>query len=157
MKAAALEESKKQQVIVGTYSMSSEAVNIPSLEAIILATSRKDIEQSIGRSVRKDQVHGEKNLPITVDIMDMGHGVFWKQYKTRVENYTALGYNVHKTKAIYFSNSESMNRSLIDAELKHRFKPFIDIAQSSLASSSSSSSSSSSTFSSVSRKRKASD
>jgi superfamily II DNA or RNA helicase len=49
MKADALELSATKKVVLGTFAMASEGMNIPSLNTLILATSKSDIIQSIGR------------------------------------------------------------------------------------------------------------
>ncbi len=53
MKEAQLKKSESCRVILGSYSMSSEGMDIPSLNTLILASPKSDIEQSIGRILRK--------------------------------------------------------------------------------------------------------
>lgn len=66
MKQSKLDESEKAQVIFGTFSMASEALDIPDLNTLVMATPRKEIEQTVGRILRK--VH--EIQPIVVDIVD---------------------------------------------------------------------------------------
>ena len=66
MKQAKLDESEKAQVIFGTFSMASEALDIPDLNTLVMATPRKEIEQTIGRILRK--VHEVQ--PTVIDIVD---------------------------------------------------------------------------------------
>ena len=66
MKQNKLDESEKAQVIFGTFSMASEALDIPDLNTLVMTTPRKEIEQTIGRILRK--VHQVQ--PIVVDIID---------------------------------------------------------------------------------------
>ena len=67
MKQKDLDESSKSQIILGTYAMASEGLDIPDLNCLILCTPRKQIEQSIGRIVRKLD---DNTLPIVYDIID---------------------------------------------------------------------------------------
>jgi len=66
MKQSKLDESEKAQVIFGTFSMASEALDIPDLNTLVMTTPRKEIEQTVGRILRK--VHEVQ--PIVVDIVD---------------------------------------------------------------------------------------
>lgn len=66
MKQDKLDESAKSQVLLGSYGMASEGLDIPSLNSLILATPRKSVEQSVGRIVRR--AHNVR--PIVVDIVD---------------------------------------------------------------------------------------
>jgi superfamily II DNA or RNA helicase len=66
MKQTKLDESEKAQVIFGTFSMASEALDIPELNTLVMTTPRKEIEQTVGRILRK--VHEVQ--PIIVDIVD---------------------------------------------------------------------------------------
>ena len=54
MKAKDRKESENKSVVLGTYNMASEGMDIPSLDTVILASPRSDIRQSIGRILRKN-------------------------------------------------------------------------------------------------------
>ena len=60
MKQKDLDISEKANVILGTFPMSSEGLDIPTLDSIIFATPKSSIEQSIGRITRKKH----EELPI---------------------------------------------------------------------------------------------
>jgi len=64
-KARAL--SEQCQIILGTFQMASEALDIPALDAGILATPHADVEQAVGRICR---LQDEKKQPVLVDIFD---------------------------------------------------------------------------------------
>ena len=66
MKQTKLDESEKAQVIFGTFSMASEALDIPDLNTLVMTTPRKEVEQTIGRILRKAHLI----YPIVVDIVD---------------------------------------------------------------------------------------
>jgi superfamily II DNA or RNA helicase len=67
MKQSKLDESEKAQIIFGTYSMASEALDIPELNTLIMVTPRKEIEQTVGRITRKKDHIVQ---PLIIDIVD---------------------------------------------------------------------------------------
>lgn len=67
MKEDALKESSEKDVILGTYPMASEGLDIPSLNTLILATPRSKITQSVGRILRKERTDIN---PLVIDIID---------------------------------------------------------------------------------------
>ena len=77
MKEAALKETESKQIVLATYAMAAEALDIKTLNSLVLATPKTDIVQSVGRILR---VKHEK--PIVVDIVDR-HDVFRKQWLQR--------------------------------------------------------------------------
>ena len=61
-----LDKASNARVILGTYAMSSEGFDVPSLNTLIFASSKTDIEQSVGRVLRK--IH---DIPVIIyDICD---------------------------------------------------------------------------------------
>lgn len=80
------------QVLLASYAMASEAMNIKTLNTVILASPRKNVEQSTGRILRvrpdQRQVH-----PIIVDIVDV-HRMYRSQWKKRSIYYKKCTYNV---------------------------------------------------------------
>lgn len=68
MKEKKLDEAESADIIFSTYQMSSEGLDIPTLNTIILTTSRKNVEQSVGRILRKQS--NFEVLPLIVDIVD---------------------------------------------------------------------------------------
>lgn len=67
MKREALEASEQCQVVLGTYAMSAEGLDISGLNTLLLATPRTDIEQSVGR-VQRDP---DPSKPVRcLDIVD---------------------------------------------------------------------------------------
>tara|TARA_B110000208_G_scaffold29928_1_gene39362 strand:+ start:425 stop:1897 length:1473 start_codon:yes stop_codon:yes gene_type:complete len=92
MKQKALKESEGCSIILGTYPMSSEGLDIPTLDALIFATPKSNIQQSIGRITRKKH----KTDPIAYDIVDK-FCMFPNQYKKRERLYKKLQYKVFKT------------------------------------------------------------
>ena len=80
------------QVLLATYQMASEAMNIKSLNAMIMASPRKKVEQSTGRILRvapdKRQV-----APLIIDVVDQ-HDMYVNQYWQRKRYYKKCAYTV---------------------------------------------------------------
>jgi superfamily II DNA or RNA helicase len=91
MKEAALKESESKTVIIATYSMAAEALDIKTLTTLIMATPKTDIEQAVGRILREKHAQ-----PIVVDIIDT-HIIFQKQWIKRKKFYKAQNYKIIET------------------------------------------------------------
>jgi len=69
-------------ILLGTYSLAKEGLDIPRLERLYLAIPQKDygvITQCIGRIARKE----EKRDPICVDFVDININYFYKTWQRR--------------------------------------------------------------------------
>ena len=91
MKQEDLKKSENNQILLGTYTMSSEGMDIPDLNSVVFASPKSDIIQSIGRILRKQ--HPE--TPIAWDIVDDGIQIFKNQYKKRQSYYKKMKYNIN--------------------------------------------------------------
>jgi len=91
MKEAALKESETKKVIVASYAMAAEGLDIKSLTTLIMATPKTDIEQSVGRILREK--HGS---PVVVDIIDE-HDPFKNQWNKRKIFYKKQNYKIIQT------------------------------------------------------------
>ena len=88
MKQTALKKSETCRVILGTFAMAEEALDIKTLTTMLFATSRTDVTQAVGRILR---VRHER--PLVVDIVDE-HQVFQNQWTKRASFYKKNGYNI---------------------------------------------------------------
>jgi superfamily II DNA or RNA helicase len=88
MKEKDLKETEEKQVVLATYSMAAEALDIKTLSILIMATPKKDIEQSVGRILRVKHAN-----PIVIDIVDP-HSLFQNQFATRKRFYKKCNYNI---------------------------------------------------------------
>ena len=88
MKETALKETEGKKVVIATYSMAAEALDIKTLTTLIMATPKTDIEQSVGRILRE-----KHNNPIVVDIID-GHDLFQNQWRKRKTFYKKENYKI---------------------------------------------------------------
>ena len=90
MKTSDREKSKSKSVILGTYGVCEEGLNIRDLNTIIIASPRRECEQIIGRAMRR-----EHKLPvIIVDIWDMFSKTFVNQGRARQRFYKKRDYNI---------------------------------------------------------------
>jgi superfamily II DNA or RNA helicase len=70
MKQSVLDENAdKCQILLATYQMASEAFSVKKLNTVILATPRKNVEQSTGRIFRQ-RIEERKVAPHIIDIID---------------------------------------------------------------------------------------
>ena len=77
MKQAALQQSETKQIVLATYAMAAEALDIKTLNTLVMVSPKTDIVQSVGRILR---TRGDGK--IIVDIVD-SHDVFQNQWKKR--------------------------------------------------------------------------
>jgi superfamily II DNA or RNA helicase len=80
------------QILLGTYAMASEAMNIKTLNTMIMASPRKKIEQSTGRILRT-RPENRKVDPLIVDVIDQ-HENYVRQWWTRSRYYKKCAYKV---------------------------------------------------------------
>lgn len=97
MKEQALKETETKKVVIATYSMAAEALDIKTLTTLIMATPKTDIEQSVGRILRD-----KHSSPIVVDIID-SHDLFQNQWRKRKTFYKKENYKIIWTSSIKYS------------------------------------------------------
>ena len=95
MKQEHLKQSENKTIILATYAMAAEALDIKSLTTLILATPKTSIEQAVGRILRVKHEN-----PLIIDIIDE-HSVFKNQWEKR-----KAFYNKNKYKILYTTNYE---------------------------------------------------
>ncbi|MAO82836.1 MAG: hypothetical protein CMH50_03000 [Myxococcales bacterium] len=88
MKEKDLKITESKRVVIATYSMASEALDIKTLTTLILATPKTDVTQSIGRILRVKHAQ-----PLVIDIIDP-HDLFVRQWKKRRTYYTKSNYRI---------------------------------------------------------------
>ena len=93
MKQKDLDLSATRTVILGTFAMASEGMNIPTLNAVLLATPKSSIEQSIGRILRLKPE--ERTIqPRIYDVLDTVFPECFGQWGRRRKFYKECGYTV---------------------------------------------------------------
>ena len=88
MKMDKLKISEEAQVIFATYSMAAEALDIPELNTLFMVTPRREIEQAVGRILRKID---PLTRPIIYDFIDM-MPAFINQGRHRKQFYKKLDF-----------------------------------------------------------------
>jgi superfamily II DNA or RNA helicase len=96
MKQAALELSTKKMAILATYQMAAEGLDIATIDTIVLATPKTDIEQAVGR-IRPKIGDTEKNSPLVIDIVDE-FSIFENQAFKRLAFYKKKNYEIKTVK-----------------------------------------------------------
>jgi len=91
MKEDDLDRASKQRVIIATYSMAQEGLDIPALDTLIMATPHSDVTQAIGRVMR--ETPGKVNTPVIYDLVD-NWSVFYSMAKKRRYIYATNGFHV---------------------------------------------------------------
>ena len=116
MKPDELRDSQEKDIILATFSMASEGMDIPKLNTVILASPKSDVEQSVGRVFRQKAC--DRNFhPLIVDIQDT-FSFFKKQSEKRISFY-------HKSNFTLFKNGEEIKKK---SRRKKEEKNIIDFA-----------------------------
>jgi superfamily II DNA or RNA helicase len=88
MKEAALKQSESKKIIIATYAMASEGLDIKTLTSLILASPKTDVCQSVGRILRQ-----KHSSPLVIDIVD-AHDIFMSQWYKRRKYYKSQNYKI---------------------------------------------------------------
>jgi superfamily II DNA or RNA helicase len=94
MKPNELRESQTKDILLATFSMASEGMDIPSLDTVILASPKSDVEQSVGRIFRKKACDRTFH-PLIIDIQDE-FSMFTNQCKKRLTFYKKMNFTIFK-------------------------------------------------------------
>ena len=101
MKESALKETEGKKIVIATYAMAAEALDIKTLTTLIMATPKTDIEQSVGRILRE-----KHSNPVVVDIID-SHTIFKNQWQKRKAFYKKENYKIlYITSELYNTDKE---------------------------------------------------
>ena len=91
MKEADLKASESRTVIIATYAMASEGLDIKTLTTLIMASPKTDVCQSVGRILRVKHGH-----PLVIDIVDQ-QDIFRNQWYKRRAYYVKQNYDILMT------------------------------------------------------------
>lgn len=98
MKQCDLQETEGKQIVLATYAMAAEALDIKTLSSLVMVTPKTDITQSVGRILRVKHEN-----PIIVDIVD-SHDLFQNQWKQRRTFYKKSNYRIRQTDSNKYTN-----------------------------------------------------
>ena len=110
MKEKDLKITEGKNIVVATYKMAEEALDIKTLSTIVMATPKKDVRQAVGRILRSK---GEK---LVFDIIDR-HTNFKKHWVERRKWYNRQQFK------IYYTTSEQYNKNSWDLIKNKKVRP----------------------------------
>jgi superfamily II DNA or RNA helicase len=84
MKQVALDESARARIVIGTFSLAQEGLDIPTLDTIFLVTPHSDVKQAIGRIMRG------ASRPVIWDVVD-SWSVLYSMWRKRLATYRSIG------------------------------------------------------------------
>ena len=102
MKDKDLKISETKQIIIATYAMASEALDIKTLTTLVMATPKTDVTQSIGRILRTKHIQ-----PLVIDIID-NHELFQNQWKKRLTYYMKENYQVYHSDSRHYGEYNTL-------------------------------------------------
>ena len=88
MKEKDLKITETKKIIIATYAMAEEGLDIKTLTTLVMATPKTDVRQAVGRILR--QKHSK---PLIVDIVDQ-HDIFSRQWLKRKRYYKKQKYKI---------------------------------------------------------------
>lgn len=95
MKQVILDQNAENcQMLLATYQMASEAFSVKKLNTVILATPRKNVQQSTGRIFR-ERIEERKVPPHILDIVD-SHECHKRRWYTRLKFYKECEYTIQQ-------------------------------------------------------------
>lgn len=105
MKQTDLEKTEKKRIVLATYAMAAEALDIKTLSTLVMVTPKTDITQSVGRILRVKHAK-----PIIVDLVDQ-HDPFQKQWIQRRRYYKKCNYKIIQNNSKKYTNMDTVDNS----------------------------------------------
>ena len=99
MKEQDLKISEGKKIIVATYAMAEEGLDIKTLTTLVMATPKVDVTQSVGRILR--QKHKEA---LVIDIVDT-HALFQRHYTKRRAFYKRQKFKILESDSYKYENN----------------------------------------------------
>ena len=83
-----------KKIIIATYAMCKEGFDVATLNTLLIATPRPDVDQIVGRILRQERsvrtIH-----PLILDVVD---STFRRQFQERLQLYKKRSYDIQKMK-----------------------------------------------------------
>lgn len=83
-----------KRILIATYQMCKEGFDVATLNTLVIATPRPDVDQIVGRILRVEKTK-RNTSPLIIDIVDPA---FRRQFQERLSLYKAREYKVEKMK-----------------------------------------------------------
>ena len=90
MKESELKASESKKIVIATYAMAAEGLDIKTLTTLVMVTPKTDVCQAIGRILRK-----QADEHLIVDLVDV-HDLFKRQWKKRLRYYKKQGFDIRQ-------------------------------------------------------------
>jgi superfamily II DNA or RNA helicase len=114
MKQSKLDENADRcQILLATYQMAAEGFSVKKLNTVVLATPRKNVEQSTGRIFRQ-RIDERKKAPHIIDIID-SHNMLVNRWYNRSKFYKECNYtfqHINKPKRVVEKTDANEHGSL---------------------------------------------
>lgn len=85
---------KSKRILIATYQLCKEGFDVPSLNTLLIATPRPDVDQIVGRILRVEKAKRTIH-PLILDVVDVP---FRRQFQERLSLYNKRNYKVTKMK-----------------------------------------------------------
>lgn len=85
-----------KKILIATYQMCKEGFDVATLNTLVIATPRPDVDQIVGRILRVEK-KGRQVDPLIIDIVDES---FRRQFQERLSLYKKRNYTVEKMKLL---------------------------------------------------------
>ena len=85
-----------KRILIATYSMCKEGFDVATLNTLLIATPRPDVDQIVGRILRVEK-KGRRIHPLIIDVVDPA---FRRQFHERLNLYKKRNYKVTKMKLL---------------------------------------------------------
>ena len=89
-----LDKAAEKDILLATYSMAGEGLDIPDLDTLIMASPHYAIQQTVGRILRQAVNFEGKAIPVVVDMVDELIPRLNGMWFGRLKQYRKLGYEV---------------------------------------------------------------
>ncbi len=100
MKEIDLKISESKQIIIATYAMAEEGLDIKTLTTLLMATPKVDVNQAVGRILRR-----KDHEALVIDIIDI-HNTFQRHWKKRKTFYRKQKFKVIHTTSSNYDNDK---------------------------------------------------
>ena len=117
MKQKDLKLSETKKVIIATYAMAAEALDIKTLTSLLMATPKSDVRQAVGRILRK-----KKSNAVVYDIVDL-HSLFQRQWQKRCTWYRKQKFTITMANSEEYKKKQWRTLSTDGKRLNHKSSP----------------------------------
>jgi len=114
MKEAELKKSEKKQIMLSSFSMCSEGLDVPTLNTEFLITPKTDIVQTVGRILRAKHKFSH---PIIYDFVDT-HDVFQRQWLKRKAYYKKQNYKIIGTNSYDYCSDTKKWKNIYEPKIE---------------------------------------